>query len=81
MSAAKMTVALLEAHRGFQQDQDREEANRAFPGLIDPGTSLPWKEHRTYKTSPAKGQSLPAAASWACLVRKGLLLTLKPGMA
>ena len=28
------------------------------------GCSLPWKEHRTYKTSPAKGQSLPAAASW-----------------
>jgi hypothetical protein len=26
MPAAKMTAALLEAHRGFQQDQDREEA-------------------------------------------------------
>ena len=60
----KVTVALLEAHRGFQQDQDREEANSAFLGLIDRGTSLPWKEHRTYETSPAKGQSLPAAASW-----------------
>jgi hypothetical protein len=35
MPAAKMTGALLEAHRGFQQDQDREEANRAFPGLVD----------------------------------------------
>jgi hypothetical protein len=38
MPAAKMTVALLEAHRGFQQDQDREEANSAFLGLIDRGT-------------------------------------------
>ena len=38
MAAAKMTVALLEAHRGFQQDQDREEANSAFLGLIDRGT-------------------------------------------
>jgi hypothetical protein len=68
MPAAKMTIALLEAHRGFQQDQDHEEANSAFLGLIDRGTkggSLPWKEHRTYKTSPVKGQSLPAAASWA----------------
>src|SRR5271156_2043016 len=33
-----MTAALLEAHRGFQQDQDREEANGAFLGLIDRGT-------------------------------------------
>jgi hypothetical protein len=33
-----MTVALLEVHRGFQQDQDREEANSAFLGLIDRGT-------------------------------------------
>jgi hypothetical protein len=33
-----MTVALLEAHRGFQQDRDREEANSAFLGLIDRGT-------------------------------------------
>src|ERR1700733_370242 len=68
MPAANMIAALLEAHRGFQQDQDREEANSAFLGLIDRGTkgcNLPWKEHRTYKTSPAKGQSLPAAASWA----------------
>ena len=38
MPAAKMTVALLEAHRGFQQDHDREEANSAFLGLIDRGT-------------------------------------------
>jgi hypothetical protein len=38
MPAAKMTAALLEAHRGFQQDQDREEANSAFLGLIDRGT-------------------------------------------
>ena len=38
MSAAKMTVALLKAHRGFQQDQDGEEANSAFLGLIDRGT-------------------------------------------
>ena len=38
MPAAKMTVALLEAHRGFQQDPDREEANSAFFGLIDRGT-------------------------------------------
>ena len=35
MPAAKITVALLEAHRGFQQDQDREEVNSAFLGLID----------------------------------------------
>jgi hypothetical protein len=34
MPASKMTVALLEAHRGFQQDQDREEANSAFLGPI-----------------------------------------------
>lgn len=38
MPAAKMTAALLETHRGFQQDQDGEEANSAFPGLIDRGT-------------------------------------------
>jgi hypothetical protein len=41
------------------------------------GCSLPWKEHRTYKTSPAKGQWLPAAASWVrpikalCLIISG----------
>jgi hypothetical protein len=40
MPAAKMTIALLEAHRGFQRDQDREEANSAFLGLIDRGTKL-----------------------------------------
>jgi hypothetical protein len=38
MPAAKMTLANLEPHRGFQQDQDREEANSAFLGLIDWGT-------------------------------------------
>jgi hypothetical protein len=38
MPPAKMTVALLEAHRGFHQDQDREEADNAFLGLIDRGT-------------------------------------------
>ena len=38
MPAAKMTVALREAHRGSQQDQDREEATSAFLGLIDWGT-------------------------------------------
>jgi hypothetical protein len=38
MPAAKMTVAPLEAHRRFQQDQGREEANSAFLGLIDRGT-------------------------------------------
>lgn len=38
MPAAKMTVVLVEAHRGFQQGQDREEANSAFLGLIDRGT-------------------------------------------
>ena len=34
-----MTVVLLEAHLSFQQDQDREEANSAFLGLIDRGTN------------------------------------------
>jgi hypothetical protein len=38
MAAAKMTVAFLEAHRGFQQDQDREEATSGFVGLTDWGT-------------------------------------------
>jgi hypothetical protein len=38
MAAAKMTAALLEAHRGFQQDQAREEVSSAFLGLIDRGT-------------------------------------------
>jgi len=38
MPAEKMTVALLEAHYGFEQDQDRDEANSDFLGLIDRGT-------------------------------------------
>jgi hypothetical protein len=32
------TVAFIEAHRAFQQDQDIEEANNAFLGIIDRGT-------------------------------------------
>jgi len=35
---ATWTVALVEAHRAFQQDQDLEKANTAFLGLIDRGT-------------------------------------------
>lgn len=35
---ATWTVALLEAHRAFQQDRDLEKANNAFLGLIDRGT-------------------------------------------
>jgi AcrR family transcriptional regulator len=35
---ATWTVAYLEAHRAFQQDQDVDEANKAFLGLIDRGT-------------------------------------------
>ena len=30
MPAEKMTIALLEAHYGVEQDQDREEANGAL---------------------------------------------------
>jgi hypothetical protein len=30
-------VSLLEAHRGFQQDEDREEENSVFLGLTDRG--------------------------------------------
>jgi AcrR family transcriptional regulator len=35
---ATWTVALIEAHRIFQQNQDLEEANNAFLALIDRGT-------------------------------------------
>ena len=35
---ATWTVALIEAHRAFQQDQDLAGANRAFLELIDRGT-------------------------------------------
>ena len=62
MQAAKMTVALLEAHRGFQQDQDREEANSAFLGLIDRGTKgrihikrRPRKDSRFLPLLPGSG--------------------------
>jgi len=32
------TVALIEAHRAFQEDGELEEANHALLGLIDRGT-------------------------------------------
>ena len=35
---ATWTVALIEAHRAFQQDQNVEKANTAFLALIDRGT-------------------------------------------
>jgi AcrR family transcriptional regulator len=35
---ATWTVALIEAHRAFQQGQNLQEANNAFLGLIDRGT-------------------------------------------
>ena len=35
---ATWTVAHIEAHRAFQQDQDRKKANTAFLRLIDRGT-------------------------------------------
>jgi len=35
---ATWTVALIEAHRAFQQGQNRQEATNAFLGLIDRGT-------------------------------------------
>ena len=35
---ATWTVALLEAHRAFQQEGDPAEANRAFLNLVDRGT-------------------------------------------
>jgi hypothetical protein len=63
-----MIVALLEAHRGFQQDQDREEANGAFLDSSTgerKGCSLPWKEHRTYKTSLAKDSRFLGQAPYA----------------
>ena len=68
MPAAKMTVAFLEARHGFQQDQDREEANSVFLDSSTgerKGCSLPWKEHRTYKTSCAVSMESPVQRTTA----------------
>jgi hypothetical protein len=74
MPAEKMTVALLEAHYGFEQDQDRDEANSDFLGLIDRGTKgrihikrRPRKDSRFLPLLPGSG---PICA--LCFIISGL---------
>jgi len=49
MPTAKMTAAVLEAHRGFHQDQHGEDRTVLFKLVARrmKRCALPWKEHGT----------------------------------
>ncbi len=67
---ATWAVALVEAHRLFQQDHDLEKGILLFWISLTgerKGSVLPWKEHRTTKTADHSKSSRAAASMWLAL--------------